>query len=484
LSEQLDAALDALMAEREAPPMAGKIAVLLQLAADLRDLPSADFRSRLRAQLTAVQQPRVDEVAFVRPGLRSLTPYVQVRDAGAFLAFMQGAFGAQEIRRVPDDAGMIRHAEVRIGDSVVEAAEASEQFAPAPTALHLYVPDADAVFAAALRAGAQPIYEPLDQPYGDREGGVRDPFGNSWYIATHQGDVAPLPTGLHSVTPTLHPERVDGVIEFLRQAFGAEETLRVAGPQGRVAHAKVRLGDSILEMGEASGPFQPMASALHLYVPDVDAAYLKAISAGARTMFEPSDQDYGDRVGGVTDPFGNSWYLATYIGGTQQTEPPQTKENPMPIEVKAGSGKYPPVSPYLCCKDAAGAVEFYKRAFGAIEVMRLAEPSGRIAHAEIKIGEGLIMLASEYPDMGVLSPETIGGSPVTIHVYVPDVDATMKQAVAAGAKQLRAPEDQFYGDRSGRLSDPFGHVWVISTHQHDMTAAEIEKRFADMMKQP
>lgn len=151
-------------------------------------------------------------------------------------------------------------------------------------------------------------------------------------------------------------------------------------------------------------------------------------------------------------------------------------------ETKA-TWNYPAVTPYLCCKNAARAVEFYQRAFGASEIMRLAEPSGRIAHAELKIGDGMIMLADEYPDINFRSPETIGGSPVTIHVYVPDVDATVKQAVAAGATLLRAVEDQFYGDRSGRLSDPFGHVWIVSTHKQDMTAQDVENRFAEMMKQ-
>jgi PhnB protein len=140
--------------------------------------------------------------------------------------------------------------------------------------------------------------------------------------------------------------------------------------------------------------------------------------------------------------------------------------------------------PYLCCKDAARAIEFYKQAFGATEVMRLAEPSGRIGHAEIKIGTALLMLADEYPEMDVRSPQSLGGSPVTIHLYVDDVDALADRAVGAGAKLLRPVADQFYGDRSGRLSDPFGHVWIISTHTEDVAPEEMQRRYQAMMKPP
>ncbi len=139
-------------------------------------------------------------------------------------------------------------------------------------------------------------------------------------------------------------------------------------------------------------------------------------------------------------------------------------------------------TPYLCCRTAASAIEFYKSAFGATEVMRLAEPSGRIGHAEIKIGDALIMLADEYPDFGVRSPQALGGSPVTIHLYVADVDAFASRAVAAGMKVLRPVADQFYGDRSGRFEDPFGHVWIFSTHTEDVSPDEMGERYAAMMK--
>lgn len=139
---------------------------------------------------------------------------------------------------------------------------------------------------------------------------------------------------------------------------------------------------------------------------------------------------------------------------------------------------YHSVTPYLCVKDAASAIKFYKQAFGAMETVRLTAPNGKVGHAEIKIGDSHIMLADEFPDMGVYSPQSLGGSPVTLYLYVEDVDALAAQAVAAGAKLVGEVEDQFYGDRSGKLADPFGHIWNIATHKEDVTLAEIERRFA------
>jgi PhnB protein len=144
---------------------------------------------------------------------------------------------------------------------------------------------------------------------------------------------------------------------------------------------------------------------------------------------------------------------------------------------------YHGATPYLCCKDAAGAIAFYKKAFGATELMRLADPTGRIGHAEVKIGGAVIMLSDEHPEIGVRSPQSLGGTPVGIHLYVEDVDALSNQAVAAGAKLVRPVADQFYGDRSGTLEDPFGHRWYVATHIEDVSSEELGKRYAAMMKQ-
>ena len=141
---------------------------------------------------------------------------------------------------------------------------------------------------------------------------------------------------------------------------------------------------------------------------------------------------------------------------------------------------YHTVTPYLCVNDAAGAIEFYKKAFGATELMRMAAPDGKVGHAEILIGDAQIMLADECPESGSRSPQSLGGSATTILLYVEDVDAVTSQAVAAGAKLVRPVEDQFYGDRAGTLTDPFGHFWMVATHKEDVAPEEIKKRAAAM----
>jgi PhnB protein len=150
-------------------------------------------------------------------------------------------------------------------------------------------------------------------------------------------------------------------------------------------------------------------------------------------------------------------------------------------EVKPIPDAYPRVTPYLCVDGAAEAIEFYTKVLGAQERMRMAGPDGKIGHAEIQIGEAVVMLADEAPEMNFRSPRTIGGTPVTIHVYVEDADAVFDAAVSAGANGLRPVEKQFYGDRSGQFEDPFGHRWNVATHVEDVPPDEMEKRMAEMM---
>jgi PhnB protein len=137
--------------------------------------------------------------------------------------------------------------------------------------------------------------------------------------------------------------------------------------------------------------------------------------------------------------------------------------------------------PYLCVKGAASAIEFYQKAFGAEEVFRLSEPDGRIGHAEIRIGDARILLADEYPEQGVLSPLSLGGAGVSISLQVEDVDALTAQAVAAGAKLARPVSDQFYGDRAGKLEDPFGHVWHVSTRIEEVSPEEMQRRYEALL---
>ena len=148
------------------------------------------------------------------------------------------------------------------------------------------------------------------------------------------------------------------------------------------------------------------------------------------------------------------------------------------MPVKPVPDGYHSITPYLVVKGGARAIEFYRRAFGATELMRMAQPDGRIGHAELRIGDSVLMLADEHPEIGARSPQTIGGSPVSILLYVPDVDATVARAVEAGATLTRPVADQFYGDRTGGVTDPFGHVWYVATHVEDVPPDEMAARAA------
>ena len=148
----------------------------------------------------------------------------------------------------------------------------------------------------------------------------------------------------------------------------------------------------------------------------------------------------------------------------------------MPGTLKAVPEGNRTVAPYLAIKDAARALDFYAKAFGATETYRLTLPDGRVGHAEIRLGDSLLMLSDEFPEFGGKAPQTLGGSPVSIHLYVEDVDAFVARAVAAGARAVKPVMDQFYGDRSGQLEDPFGHLWWVATHKEDVPPSEMDKR--------
>ncbi len=152
------------------------------------------------------------------------------------------------------------------------------------------------------------------------------------------------------------------------------------------------------------------------------------------------------------------------------------------MAVKAIPEGYHSVTPYLVVKGAAKALDFYKKAFGATEVVRMDGPGGKIMHAEFKIGDSFVMLADESPEMGIKGPESYGGAAVSLAIYTPDVDAMTKQAIASGAKVERPVQNQFYGDRSGTIIDPFGHKWTIGTHIEDVPHEEMSRRFQEMMK--
>ena len=152
---------------------------------------------------------------------------------------------------------------------------------------------------------------------------------------------------------------------------------------------------------------------------------------------------------------------------------PQTPVKPIPDGMHS-------LTPHLVCAGAADAIEFYKRAFNAIETSRLPSPSGRLMHAAVRIGDSTLMLVDEFPDMGSFGPNALKGSPVTIHLYVEDVDKTIAQALAAGATLKMAVQDMFWGDRYGQLVDPFGHHWSVATHTRDLSPEEVRQGMAKM----
>ena len=251
-------------------------------------------------------------------GFRMVTPYLVAEDGLALLEFAKQAFGAEETMRAMTPTGV--HGEVRIGDSALMMGGGipGGKFPASlhPNALHVYVEDADAVYKQALAAGATSIDEPRDQDYGERSATVKDAAGNYWYIATHTGE-SYVPKGLNNVNPYLHPLRAEPLIGFLKRAFGAQELAKHATPDGVVMHAEIRVGDSVVEMGEAHGKYIRMPAMFYLYVPDCDALYRRALAAGATSLHEPTDQPYGDRNSAVTDGFGNTWYIATHVKDVQ-----------------------------------------------------------------------------------------------------------------------------------------------------------------------
>lgn len=143
---------------------------------------------------------------------------------------------------------------------------------------------------------------------------------------------------------------------------------------------------------------------------------------------------------------------------------------------------YHSVTPYLLIRNATAAIEFYRQVFGAVEIMRLVDPEGRISHAEITIGNSRIMLADEHPEMDFLGPQTRGGTTVSLLIYVANVDEVFEMALQQGSREVRPLVDQFYGDRSGTIEDPYGHIWSIATHLEDISPAEMEARFREMFE--
>ena len=320
LPEQLDQAIESVFAGTEPAADGGrKMAALTEIASALRDLPSADFKNRLKTELQrrAAMTTSTSTVAGIGAGFRTITPFLIHAQAPELVDFLKTTFGAEELKRNTAGETYGFYSEVRIGDSVIMiGGGTAARRGNLPSALHVYVEDCDGAYRRALDAGAVTLMgaagEPADRPYGERSAFVRDAFGNCWYIATRLTS-APAAEGLGTVLPYVHPERARQYINFLKRAFGAEE-LAVIEQSGRVMHAAVRVGDAVLEMDEPVDRTDLPSNGFFLFVEDVDAAYTRALAAGATAVRPPDDIPYGLRSAVVRDPGGYLWWPARWIG--------------------------------------------------------------------------------------------------------------------------------------------------------------------------
>ena len=284
------------------------------------EMSAEEMHRRMKGMTEGPESGKIPEKG-VKPiphGFRMVTPYLVAEDGLALLEFTKQGLGAEERGRAVMPTGV--HAEVRLGDTLLMMGGGlpGNKFPGTlqPGTLHIYVEDADAVTRNAVAAGATLIDEPRDQEYGERSSTIRDKAGNFWYIATAKGE-SYKPKGLFNVNPYLHPRRAEPLISFLKRAFGAQELAKYASPDGVVHHAVVKVGDSVLEMGEAHGEYETMEAMFYLYVRNMEDVYRQALAAGASSFQEPTYQPYGDRNAGVKDAFGNKWYIATHTKDVQ-----------------------------------------------------------------------------------------------------------------------------------------------------------------------
>jgi len=294
------------------------------LSKHIEDVPAAEIRRRFEAmakqgEYNELEAPS-ETAAFIRKGFHTVTPYVIAKDAAGLIDFVKAVFGAQEMFRDVGSAGGV-HCELRIGDSMMMigggAAGLAWKGESEPMSFHVYVENCDAAYSRAIQAGAATLHAPADMPYGERGAGVKDAAGNHWYIARSLGKTY-RPAGMADVQPYLHPLRAEPMIQFMKRGLGAMELDRVASPDGVIRHASVRIGDSVIEMGEARDVYQPLPGMFYLYVPDADALYRRAVDAGATSLNAPADMPYGDRVGQVKDVFGYTWCIATHLAAPRK----------------------------------------------------------------------------------------------------------------------------------------------------------------------
>jgi uncharacterized glyoxalase superfamily protein PhnB len=282
----------------------------------IKDVPVEEMQKEVEKWAQEESAKKSAEAGYVKePEMRrenrhAVTPYITVHQPAELIDFLSDAFDAIEHFRATGTAGGM-HAELSIGDSIVMVGGA-ENIEPKPTAIHLYVPDVDQAYERALKAGAKSLMPVEDQPYGERSGGVEDVHGNRWYIATPFVPLQTIAQDLHTVTVYFHPIGAQRFIDFVTGAFDGKELMRHAEGD-MILHAKVQIGDSVIELGEARYPTQPLPTAIYLYVNDVDTMYEQALKAGGTSLLPPTDQPYGDRNAWVQDPFDNVWYVAAPI---------------------------------------------------------------------------------------------------------------------------------------------------------------------------
>ena len=453
----------------------GDIGALLNIAAELRNLPNANFKARLKSKLEGknTMSTVAEPVSAVRT---TAAPNLSFKDPARAIEFYRTAFGAKETFRF-EAGGSIPHAEIAIGDSVIMLSDewpqggrfSAETLGGSPVLMAVRVEDVDSFAERAISAGLN-VKRPIqDQFYGSRDVLLGDPFGYTWRIytvkeemsveemhrrmerlthgpegGTMQGKVPIAPRGLRMVTPYLVAADGEALIDFVTKAFGAEETFRAVMPTG--VHGEVKLGDSTLMLGgglkgrKFPGTLQP--GALHVYVEDADATYAKALAAGAASIDEPRDQEYGERSATVKDPAGNYWYVATHQG-----------KGPVPEGLHN-------VNPYLHPLRAEPLISFLKRGFGAEEVAKYASPDGVVHHAVIRIGDSVVEMGEAH---GKYTPME-----AMFYVFVPDMETVYRSALAAGATSFQEPTDQPYGDRNAGVKDAFGNKWYIATHVRDV----------------
>ncbi|HXJ86047.1 MAG TPA: VOC family protein [Candidatus Binatia bacterium] len=476
--EQLNKALDAMLARDDGRnKVAEEIGPLVRIAAELRNLPSASFKARLKSELGG--KKRMSTVAEPLAAVRvTATPRLAFRDPAKAIEFYQRALGAREKFRF-QVGDSIPHAELTIGDSTINVTGewpeggrfSAETLGHSPVWMSIQVADVDAFTKDAVAEGMKLVREPKDQFYGHRDAMLEDPFGYTWSVFTvteqmpveemhrrMQGlthgpeggeaagkkGVSPVPRGFRTVTPYLVAADGLAMLDFVHKAFDAEEIMRAVMPTG--VHGEMRIGDTTLMMGgglpgkKFPGTLQP--GALHVYVEDADAVTAKAVAAGAILIDDLRDQEYGERSSTVKDPHGNFWYIATHRGKSHIPEGLQS------------------VNPYLHPRRAEPLISFLKRAFGAQEVAKYSSPDGVIQHAVVRIGDAVLEMGEAH---GKYEPMS-----AMFYLYVPNMDAVYRQALAAGATSFQEPTDQPYGDRNAGVQDAFGNKWYIATHIRDV----------------